>query len=100
MLKRYPHTATIRYYGEPVKDDNGIYTESTATDKEVTCRFEPAGDSVYNAQGGITELAFGFKVYLPLQSFTIPSKATIIKDSVEMPISRVDVYQRHIVLWV
>ena len=100
MLVKHPHTATISWYSEPTKDsDTGIYSEGVVVTHEVTCRFEPAGDSAYNSNDGMSLLTYGYKVYLSKLDFTIPRKATITKDSIKMDISRVDVYQRHVVLW-
>ena len=100
MVKRYPHSATIRWVTEPSKNDvSGVHSEGQPTDKSVDCRFEPAGKSVYKSSGGDTELVFGYKVFLPVLDFTIPSTAVIIKAGVEMAIARVDVNQKNTVLW-
>ena len=101
MLKRYPHKATLKWFSEPTKDDNsGIETEGQPIEhNDVACRFEPAGNSAYRSLGGDTQLVYGYKVLLPLQSFDIPGTATISHKGVEMSIARVDPMQKNIVLW-
>lgn len=101
MLKKYPHKATLKWFTDPTKDDiSGIETEGQAVEHDdVACRFEPAGNSVYKSSGGHTELVYGYKVLLPLQSFEIPGTATISYKGVAMSIARVDPMQKNIVLW-
>lgn len=101
MLKRYPHKADLKWFTDPTKDSNsGIETEGQAiVHEDVSCRFEPAGNSVYRSSGGNTELIYGYKVLLPNQKFDIPDTATISRNGVEMSIARVDPMQKNTVLW-
>ncbi len=100
MVKRYPHSALIRWFPSPSKDDvTGIETDGQPVEHPVQCRFEPAGNSVYKSIGGNTELVYGYKVFLPVLDYEIPPTAVIIKAGKEMDIARVDTNQKNTVLW-
>ena len=100
MVVKYPHNAVIKWFTEPVKDEvTGIETEGQPVEMPVSCRFESAGNSQYSSPGGDTKLVYGYKVFMPVQTFEIPSKAVISKDGVDMDIARADVHQKNTVLW-
>jgi len=101
MVKRYPHTATLKWFTDPTKNDiSGIETEGQEVTKEnLQCRFESAGNSVYRSTGGDTQLTYGYKVFLPVLDFTIPATAMIVKAGVEMSITRIDANQKNTILW-
>ena len=101
MVKRYPHTATLRWFTEPTKNDaDGVETEGQLVEHpDLKCRFESAGNSVYRSSGGDTALVYGYKVFLPVLDFEIPVTATIIKGVSEMSITRIDTNQKNTVLW-
>jgi hypothetical protein len=99
MLKKHPHTATIKWYSDPVVDEfTGTYTEGDIEEETVKCRVVPTNE-IYTANGGITKFTYGYTVYLPKLDFVIPPKANFIYNGVEMDISRVDVFQRNVVIW-
>jgi hypothetical protein len=101
MLKRYPHKADLKWFTDTTKNEvSGIVTEGQAiVHKDIACRFEPAGNSVYKSMGGDTALIYGYKVIMPNQEFIIPDTATISRNGVDMSIARVDPMQKNIVLW-
>ena len=99
MFTRYPHDAVLKWYTEPTPDPvTGIKTEGQPTNKPVKCRFEPVGKADYQAMNGHVELHYGYKVFLPLQSFDIPENATITRGTIEMTIARIDPMQNNVVL--
>lgn len=100
MLKKHPHTATLRWRPAPTTDPaTGLKTESPAVEQPVECRFSPAGDSEFSAADGNAKLKYGYKVYLDPLDFEIPENAVIEWNGEEMSITRVDPLQMGTVLW-
>lgn len=100
MTRRYPHRATITWFGESIKDEaTGIFQSAELIEKPVKCRFEAAGSSQYSNPNGDALLKYGYKVWLPNLDFEIPKQADIVRDGVSMSITRVEPYQNHVVLW-
>jgi hypothetical protein len=100
MLKKHPHKAIIQWFPEPTVDPvTGIKTDGQPVKYPVECSFQPAGNSEYNSVNGNTTLKYGYKVFMDPVDFAIPKNAEIIWNDVKMDISRVDPYQKGVVLW-
>jgi len=97
VMKRYPHTATISYYGAGTTNSIGIYTEGTLVTIGIVCNIQPNSTKYIIGESGNM---IGYNWYIMSPLFTgvnsVPDDAKLTFFNKEHVILDLFPYQKHV----
>ena len=100
VIKRYPHTATISYYGAGTTNSIGIYTPGTLVTIGTVCNAQPnaTGITKYIVGASGDMIGYNWTVFSPLfiGASDVPDDAKITFFNKERVILQLFPYQKHV----
>ena len=97
VIKRYPHTATISYYGAGSTNSIGIYTEGTTVATVIACNIQPNTTRyIIGASGDMIGYSYNifFEIYDGVND--VPADAKLTFFDKEHVILDLFPYQKHV----
>ena len=97
VIKRYPHTATISYYGAGTTNSIGIYTPGTLVTIGIACNIQPNTTRYILSESG-DMIGYSWAVFSPLfvGASSVPKAAKLTFFDKEHVILDLFPYQKHI----
>ena len=97
MIKRYPHTATLRYFTPGTYNTFGIYTEGTLVTIGIVCNAQPNSTKYIIGESG-NMIGYNWFVSSPVFAGAkdVPDDAKLTFFSKEHIILQLFEYQKHI----
>ena len=97
VIKRYPHTATISYYGAGTTNSLGIYTEGTLVTVGIVCNIQPNTTRYIIGESG-DMIGYNWDIMSPLftGAGSVPDDAKITFYNKDHIIKLLYPYQNHV----
>ena len=97
MIKRYPHTATISYYGAGSTNSIGIYTPGTLVTIGIACNIQPNSTKYILGESG-DMIGYNWFVSSPIfaGASDVPDNAKLTFFDKEHIILQLFEYQKHV----
>ena len=97
VIKRYPHTATLSYYGAGTTNSIGIYTPGTLVTIGIVCNAQPNSTKYIIGESG-NMIGYNWFISSPLFAGAddVPKDAKITFFNKEHIILQLFEYQKHI----
>ena len=99
VIKRYPHTATISYYGAGTTNSIGIYTPGTLVTIGIVCNIQPNTNLtryILSESGDL--IAYNYNIYTEIFDGvgSVPDDAKLTFFNKEHVILQLFLYQKHV----
>ena len=97
VVKRYPHTATISYYGAGTTNSIGIYTPGTLVTIGIVCNIQPNTTKYILSESG-DMIGYNFNIYTEIFDGVdnIPDASKLTFFNKDHVILQLFPYQKHI----
>jgi len=97
VMKRYPHTATISYYGPGTTNSLGIYTPGTLVTIGIACNIQPNSTKYIIGKSG-NMIGYSYNIYSEMFDGVddVPADSKLTFFNKEHMILQLFPYQKHL----